>query len=59
MSNPKKAWTYASLIPFGPLIGWLVHNHFFGDDMRFLGVGVMLAWSGYFLVKVLTHCDWS
>ena len=59
MINPKKSWAYASLVPFGPLLGWLVHDHFFGDELRFLGIVVMIAWCGFFFVKVLMHCDWN
>lgn len=51
----KAIWPWCAATPFGPLVGWLVHNHFYTDSTHFLGMGVMIAWTGVCISRIVMH----
>ena len=54
-----QAWISFAIMCLGPLVGYIAHVVIMGDQNSFLGPVVFISWSGFFLVRALSCCDWE
>ena len=54
-----QAWISFAIMCLGPLVGYIAHVVIMGDQNSFLGPVVFISWSGFFVVRALSCCDWE